>query len=146
VDIGPLIRSHVERCLQEEFELCRVVSDGDGDYPFEHESIVYYVGLVECGGEWWIRVFCPLVFGVKRSAKLLAELNDLNTRTPLTRAVWADGTVYVDGVLHASAVNRDSLGRLCHAVAHVSADMGDMIALVYGGLRTSAPSRDEETA
>ena len=146
MDIGSLLRSHVERCLQDEFELCRVVSDGDGDYPFAHESVVYFVGLQEHADQWWVRVFCPLVVGVKRSAKLLGELNDLNARTPLTKAVWHDGIVTIEGTLHASALTRESLARLCRSVASVSADVGDMIALVYGGARTALPIRDEKTA
>lgn len=146
MDIGPLLRSHVERCLQDEFDLCRVVADDDGDYPLERKGITYYVGLHETDGAWWVKVFCPLVIGVKRSAKLLAELNDLNARTPLTKAVWQHGTVFIGGHLHSSALTRETLGRLCRAVGGVAADVGEMIAVVHGGELVRSCSCDEETA
>ena len=146
MDVGPLLRSHVERLLQTQFEMCCIEPDDDGDYRLEHGSVVYYVGMHRFADTWWVRVFCPLVVGVKRSAKLLTELNELNARSPLTKALWSDGTVFIGGHLHASAVNRESLGRLCSVVANVSADVGEMISVVHGGHLIETAECDEESA
>ena len=40
-----LVRSHVERCLQDIWQVCRVAVDDDGDYPFR-------AGVAAC----WVRV------------------------------------------------------------------------------------------
>lgn len=146
LDVGPLLRSHIERLLQTQFDMCCIEADDDGDYRLQHDSVVYYVGLHHFADTWWVRVFCPLVIGVKRTAKLLAELNELNTRSPLTKVVWMDGTVFIGGHLHASAVNPESFGRLCAVVGRLSADVGQMIALVHGGHLVEADASEEETA
>ena len=146
MEIGPLFRSHVERCLQDAFELCSVVTDADGDYPFEHDGAVYYVRVIEAADTWWVRVWAPAVFGVKRSARLLTELNDIMATYPLVRALWREGCVYIEANMHASAVNAETLGRACRAVGDVTASMGETISVVYGGHRVTAPpsSCDEE--
>ena len=137
--MGTLLRSHVERCLQDSFDLCRVVADGDGDYPFEHGSAVYFVSLVEAADTWWVRVWSVAATGVRQNAALLRELNEISSRSPLTKAVWRKRTVVVEGVLHASAVQHESLGRLCQAVGESSESIGQLVEAIYGGDPVPSP-------
>lgn len=146
MEIGPLMRSHLERCLQDEFDTCRVVADADDDYPFEHAGAVYYVRLIEAADTWWVRVWAPIVIGVKRSARLLTELNDINLRYPLVRALLREGNVYVEGNMHASTLGSENLGRVCHAVGEVAAAVSEPIATVFGGFRIPPPTLCDEDA
>ena len=140
MDVATLLRSHVERCLQESMDLCRVNSDCDGDYPFEHESAIYYVSLLEAAGTWWVRVWSVAATGVRGTAPLLRELNEVTSSSPLVKAVWRKGAVHVEGVLHASGVHEESLGRLCVAVGETASTIGQLVAAVYGGEALSPPS------
>ncbi len=127
-----LVRSHVERLLQDEFELARVERDADGDYGFRHGSAGYYVRVVE-DDPVLVRVFAVAVVGVKRSAKLLAELNSVNTHLVFGRVFWAAGLVMVEHTLLASSLDRETLARAARSVATVSDDVGPMLCAVYGG-------------
>jgi hypothetical protein len=127
-----VLRSHVERCLQDIWELCRVTTDSDGDYPFAHGTACCYV-RVEDGDPQVVRVYAHAVIGVRRSAKLLTEINDLNGRCRTASVSWSSGVVIVEQALHAKAVRRSTLRQACQAVGYVADDIGTMIATVYGG-------------
>lgn len=146
MDVATLLRSHVERCLQESMDLCRVGTDCDGDYPFVHDSAVYYVSLLEAADTWWVRVWSVAATGVRQSAALLRELNELTSRSPLVKVVWRQGAVHVEGMLHGCAVHEESLGRLCVAVGETSASIGALVAAVHGGEPVSPPVCHDNTA
>jgi hypothetical protein len=145
-----LVRSHVERCLQDIWQVCQVRVDADGDYPFR-------AGVASC----WVRVDSELpvlvrVFGhaavdVRRFAGLLRELNDVNCRARSTSVVWdpADstpgrGVVRVAAMIHPEALGRRSLRHALDAVAVVSNDLGPLVASVYGGTTPFAAQTAEE--
>ncbi len=135
------VRSHVERCLQDEWEECRVVRDGDGDYPFRHGSAACYVRVEETSPVL-VRVFAHAVVDVRRTARLLAELNDLNASARSAHVYWAGGLVVVEHALHAAAVDRETLGHACVAVGTVAADIGTLLAGVFGGHTPFAASEE----
>jgi Putative bacterial sensory transduction regulator len=127
-----MVRSHVERCLQDIWDQCRVHKDHDGDYPFSNGTSMCFV-RVERGDPVVVRVFAYAVVGVRRSAKLLAELNDINNRCRLVSVGWHGDAVLVDHVMQAKAVSRATLREACSSVGVVADDIGSMIAAVYGG-------------
>lgn len=136
-----MVRSHVERLLQDEFELPRVEPDADGDYGFRHGSAGYFVRVVE-GDPVVVRVFAVAVVAIKRSARLLAELNSVNSRLVFGRVYWAADMIMVEHSLLAVSVDRETLARAARAVATVSDDLGPMLATVYGGTTAfPAPER-----
>lgn len=137
-----MVRSHVERLLQDEFELCRVKSDADGDYPLRHGSAVYFVRVMDADPVV-VNVFCAAVTGVKRSAKLLEEINSVNSRAVFGRAYWLQRAIFVEHTLLATALDRETLGRACSAVGTIADDVGPMIALVYGGT-TAFPAHERD--
>ncbi len=139
-----MVRSHVERLLQDEFELCRVKRDADGDYPLRCGSAVYFVRVMDADPVV-VNVFSAAVSGVKRSAKLLEEINSVNSRAVFGRAYWLHGTVFVEHTLLATSLDRETLGRACSAVGTIADDVGPMIALVYGGV-TALPASEREEA
>jgi hypothetical protein len=135
-----LVRSHVERCLQDIWQVCRVSMDDDGDYPFRAGVAACWV-RVDSQVPVLVRVFGHAVVDVKRSAGLLRELNDVNGRARTTSAAWDAGVVRVSAMVHPDALGRKSLRHALDAVASVSNDLGPMLASVYGG---STPYTAEE--
>jgi hypothetical protein len=127
-----LVRSHVERCLQDVWELCRVQRDDDGDYPFRAGRAACWVH-VDVQEPVLVRVVAHAVVGVKRSYGLLREINDVNGRSRAASVVWGHGIVLVSGVIHPDGLSRTSLEHMLDTVTTVANDIGPMMAHVYGG-------------
>ena len=138
-----LVRSHVERCLQDIWQVCRVPTDDDGDYPFRAGTAACWV-RVDSQLPVLVRVFGHAVVDVKRTAGLLRELNDVNSRARTTSAAWDAGVVRVSAMVHPEALGRASLRHALDAVATVSNDLGPMLASVYGGSTPHQPEEVEE--
>jgi hypothetical protein len=132
VDDLTLLRSHVERCLQDIWEVCRVSTDADGDYPFTRGTAQCFL-RVERGDPQLVRVFAYAVLDVRRSAKLLAELNDINGRCRTVSVSWHASAVMVEQVVHINGVRRSTLHQACEAVGSVADDIGAMLAAVFDG-------------
>jgi Putative bacterial sensory transduction regulator len=127
-----LVRSHVERCLQDVWDLCRVRTDPDGDYPFSNGTAMCFV-RIEPGDPTIVRVFGYAVIGIDRSGKLLKELNDIDARCRTASVRWQNGAVVVSQVLHIDGVSHNTLRQACNAVGSIADDIGEMIAAVFGG-------------
>jgi hypothetical protein len=127
-----MARSHVERCLQDIWDVCRVQKDSDEDYPFSHGTAVCFV-RVERGEPVIVRVWALAVIGTERTGKLLKELNDIDSRCRTVSVGWQGGSVVVEQVLHSAGVSRKTLRQACDTVGSVADDIGAMIAAVYGG-------------
>ncbi len=136
-----LVRSHVERCLQDIWQVCRVPTDDDGDVPFRAGVAACWV-RVDSEMPVLVRVFGHAVVGVKQSYGLLRELNEVNGRSRSTSCAWDDGVVRVSVVLHPEALGRKSLRHALDAVAVVANDLGPVLASVFGG---STPYPLDET-
>ena len=86
----------MERCLQDGWKVPGVVQDGDGDYPFRFGTAACYVSITVGEVPTFARVWAMAAVKVKKSAKLLAELNEINARTLTARIYWANGSVVVE--------------------------------------------------
>jgi Putative bacterial sensory transduction regulator len=132
-DQAEWFRAFVERSLQQVWESPGVVQDGDGDYPFGDESTTAYVtveeelGLAVCV---WSYAAC----GVKGTVSVLREVNDLNISSRLCKVMWRDGVIRVELRLPADQVSVESLERACGHVEGVASDIGQMFAVVHGGV------------
>lgn len=126
------LRSHLERCLQDVWDVCRVSVDEDGDYLFRGTTCAGFV-RIEAVKPPMVRVFAIAARDVPRSAKLLGELNDVNSRSRFSWASWTGGTVVVEQAIHVSALTRGSLRHALNAVTSTADDVGPMIAAVFGG-------------
>lgn len=140
------LRSHVERCLEDGLDICRAMQDPDGDYPFREKTAAYFVSIDGSGDIGKVKVWSPVVRGVKSNAKLLKELNDVNKRITLGRMYHGCGDVMLEQVMPPSAVTTESLALTCHCIANVAADVGPMIAAVYGGSTFFDSDEDEDVA
>jgi hypothetical protein len=144
-----LVRSHVERCLQDIWGVWHLPVDDEGDYPFRAGVAACWV-RVDTQLPVLVRVFGHAVVDVKRSAGLLRELNDLNSRSRTTSVAWdaavgGSGVVRVSTMVHPEGLGRGSLRHALDAVASVSNDLGPMVAGVFGGTTPyAAPLADDE--
>jgi len=145
-----MLRSHVERCLQDVWELPELVTDGDGDYPYRYGTAACWVSI-QPGPDPGVRVFAHAAHSLRRSARLLEEVNELNSRSRWARIFWADGVVYVSAELHWTQVDQAALDRTWDCVGSVADDIGAMLATVFGGatpfpVESDETSEDEEAA
>jgi hypothetical protein len=127
-----LVRSHVERCLQDIWRISQVPIDDEGDYPFRAGTAACWV-RVDSQVPVLVRVIGHAVEGVKRTSGLLRELNEINSCTRTTSVVWDEGVIRVTAMLHPEGLGRGSLRHALDAVTLVTNDIGPMIASVYGG-------------
>ncbi len=134
-----MLRSHVERCLQDIWDQHELVMDDDGDYPYRWGTAACWVHI-EAGEPAMVRVFAQAATNVKRSPRLLAEINEVNTGTRGVKVVWADNAVVVSYALHALAVERAPLSHACTSVGVVADDIGGMVAAVFGGSTPFPPA------
>ncbi len=132
VRIRVMLRSHVERCLQDIWDEPELITDQDGDYPFRSGSAACWVSLFD-SPEPGVRVFAHAALGLHPSAKLTREVNDLNDKAMWVKVTQHGGLVLVSAVLHWSAVDRIGLELAVRQVGAVADDIGVLLAGVYGG-------------
>ena len=130
-----LARSHVKECLREAFALPQLVVDEDGDVPFTHGTAVYYVTVRGDGRR--VKAWAHAVRGVKRSAALLRELNEVNRSRELARVHVVHDRVVVEGVLAVDGLSPEDLRELCLEVGTIADEVGTMISTVHGGVVAS---------
>lgn len=136
------LRSHVERLLQDVWDVCRVRTDSDGDYPFRFGTASGYV-RVEPGKPHMVRVFAFATVDTPRTAKLLTELNDINASCRTASVFWSGGAVIVQQAVLATALKRSTLRQAFEAVGSVADDIGSTISAVFGGRTPFEPGETE---
>ena len=127
-----MLRSHVERALQEIWGDQDLNTDDDADYPFRSETSMCWVSIIE-GEQPAVRVFALAANGVPRSRKMLTELTELNFRSRWTSISWDGGAIVVDTAIHWMSVDKPAIERALLSVATVADDIGVMVAAVFGG-------------
>jgi hypothetical protein len=145
VAVEDMARSHVERCLQDLWGTDQVVPDKDGDYPYGSGSAACYI-RVDGREPVFVQAVAIAAVGVKKTAALLTEINEVNSRTRIARVFWESGAVVVEQSLMADTVDRQALGHAGLGVAAIANDIGPMIATVFGGatpLQQGQPGADD---
>lgn len=127
--------SHLYQSVCDDLGLTGLVRDGDGDYPLEVDGVRCWAKALQPDedGPVLVRVWSRAAVGVKRSLKVLAELNDANTGWTQVRCVWEGDTVFVAGEIELESVEPGELGRLSMSVAAKAQHLGELITAVHGG-------------
>ena len=136
------LRAYVEKCLRQAWEDRPVCVDEDGDFFFRCGTAACWVRVDEDAS--LIRVFAHAATGVKRSARLLAELNELNQRARAAKVYWENDCVVVTQTLPSTAVTAESMHQVCCSVGSIAVDVGVLAAAMFDG-GTPFPA-DFETA
>jgi hypothetical protein len=127
-----LVRSHVERCLQDVWGVSKLQADAEGDYPFRAEPCVGWV-TVERQRPMLVRVLLHAAYDVKLTAALLKEINAINVRARFATVCWSAGVVMVQSAVPVEALDRAGLELALTTVTSVGEDIAELIATVFGG-------------
>lgn len=126
------IRSHVEMLLAQEWQLCRITADDDGDYVFPSGTALCWVSVLE-GEVPMVRVTAHAAYGIRSSAKVLRELNDIQARLLSASIRLAGDVVVVSQTLSPIGLTQPVLAQALAAVGGVAADIGPLLAAVFDG-------------
>lgn len=126
------IRSHVERCLQQVWQTPELVVDDDGDHPFRRGTAAGWVRVLP-DEPHMVRVFAHAVTGVRRTARLLVELNEIQGEALAGAVLWSDGLVIVQQTVPPHGLTPQALGASLRAVGGLAAHIGPLLASVHGG-------------
>ena len=142
-----VIRPYLEKLLSE--MLGQGVSpDETGAYPIRTGTGGYFVSLDDSGAPM-VRIWTPLALDVRKSAKLLDTLNQLNVAATGARAFWVDGQVVVATEMVAETLHPQDLHLACGAVGEAAERFGPQLAAQFGGrtlFAAPAPAVEEEPA
>ena len=127
------IRSHVERLLQDEWEEDRVTIDVDGDVVWRRGTARGWVSVIPAGDTHLVRVWAHAAHGVKPSAKLLRELNDIQLRCTSSTVMVSGSIVVVSQTISAVGLTGPVIAQALEAVGNVADDIGTMVAIMFGG-------------
>ena len=126
------LKAYVEKLLREIYDDAQVEEDDDGDFYSRWGTAAVYVRVIE-GRHPMVRVFAHAAWGVKQSAAVLREINDLNTRTVSATVSIADGTILVTQTLHPSGLDEPTLAQAYCQVGSVADDIGTLAAAMFDG-------------
>jgi hypothetical protein len=126
------VRSHVELLLQREWNVCRVLTDPDGDFPWRQGTAACWVSVLDSDPPF-VRVFAHAAFGLTPSLKVLRELNDIQWRLVTGSVALHDDAVVVSQTLNALGLTQPVLAQAMDAVATTAADVGPLLAAVFDG-------------
>jgi hypothetical protein len=126
------IRSHVNCLLQDEWDACCVVTDGDGDFPFRSGTAACWVQVMDTEPVM-VRVFAHAAVGVRSSLKVLRELNEIQGRTVSATVTLQSGIVFVSQTISPIGLTQPVLAQALQAVSTIADDIGGLLALMYGG-------------
>lgn len=132
------IRSHVELLLQREWDVCRVESDPDGDFPFRNGTAACWVSVTD-GPMPMVHVVAHAACGFKYSAKLLREINDIQGRTLSARVTFTDGCVLVSQTVNPIGMTQPVLSQALLSAGGIADDIGALLAVMFDG-RTPFPA------
>jgi len=125
------LHAYVEKCLRAGSQDAPVTVDGDGDFFYRWGTAACWV-RVETHPRM-VKVLAHAATGVKKSVKLLTEINELNARARTARTFWADGYLVVTQSILADGVTPRSLGQACASVGSVAEDIGTLAAAFFDG-------------
>jgi hypothetical protein len=137
------IRSHVERLLQEQWDVGRVTTDSDGDWLFRIGTAACWVSVIETD-PIMVRVTAQAAVAVRSSARLLRELNTIQIHALSANLLLTGDTVLVTQTLSPIGLSQPVLAQAMQAVGSVANKVGVLIAGMYGGA-TPYPAGSEES-
>lgn len=134
-----LARSHIERCLQDLWGTPQVEPDSDGNYLYRSGTATCWISL-DAHTPAIVKAMACAAAGVKKSARLFGELNEINARCRTSYVYWSAGSVIVEQAMLAHAVDRRVLAQAGQSVACVANDIGSMITTLFGGRTPEEPA------
>ena len=127
------LHHHIQRLLQRDLGMPLAEADGDGDYGSIIDGHIVWVRPLLGESPALVRVWTPAAHGVKRSAALLKEINELNTGLNQVRCFLVESDVMISAEMELESVEAGELGRLVTRVGETAEHIGELITTVFGG-------------
>jgi hypothetical protein len=142
-----ILRPYVEKLLKELVGTEELIVDQDGDVPIRWGSAMMYVRMLDRPVPL-VRVFSPIVRKVKKSAKLLEYINDLNCQIDLACVQLLDGDVVATADLVAESLDKFELDQVCQQIGWLADTYDNQLHDQFGGEMMfsddgSSPAEDE---
>lgn len=140
----PTLEHHLQRMLMHDLDLsyADVKADEDGDYPLRIENgVLIYARLIYDADQVWVRLWTQVAGGLRRTAKLLREVNEINQRHVGSRVLLTDeGVLIAAAEVRADSVEPGELGTLVGILNDTVIEVGGLVQIVYG---EPAPSSEQ---
>jgi hypothetical protein len=106
--------------------------DEDGDICLPADPVPVYARLLSTTPPC-VRLWSVAATGLKRSARLLREVNEINSQQLHTRVVLtADGRLMVLAEVMAASLEHGELAALARRVSSTVSEVGPLVQVVYG--------------
>jgi hypothetical protein len=148
MDETTLLRAHVERVLEDYWEVRRVERDAEGDYPYRCGTAACWVQVRPADGPTVppaVVVVSKAALGLKPSAGLRREIIEMNDHARWCKVSLDKDQVWVERILDLHAASPESVQLACWTVGAVADDIGTPLAVMYGGSTPYTPD-DEAPA
>ena len=142
-----VLHHHVQRCLERDLGVPRCDADDDGDYGAIMDGRVVWVRPMFDESPALVRVWAAALHGVKKSAALLTEINEINVGLTRIRCVLLGRNVTITAEAELESIEPGELGRLVTLVGQTAEHVGELIHAVFGGdmpLRVGVVRDDDE--
>ena len=140
------LHNHLRRVAMADLELtyAQTEPDDDGDICLSNEITPVYARLI-IGPPPTVRLWAVAASGLKRSSRLLREVNEINAHQMHVKVVLSsDGQLAVASEVLAVSLEEGELEVLHRAVAATVEEIGLLVQLVHGEASVPEPCRPAE--
>jgi hypothetical protein len=137
-----VLRPFIERNLAALLEVERVAPDGDGEYTFPHGSAEITLRLLDAPMPL-LQFSAVLVSGMKKKARVLEALNDVNAGELAIRLFRFEDLVIAAWEVPADTLDARQFADACHRFGEAADRLDTMLARKLGG-KTARADTDEE--
>jgi hypothetical protein len=132
------LRHHVEKSLRRDMKVQAVEADDDDDYGVACSGSIVWVRPMLDHEPPLLRVWTRAASGMKKSAALLREINDLNGGLEQVRCVLQGNNIAITAEVEIESIQPGLLGRLVHLVGGNATHIGELVTALHGGERPFA--------
>jgi hypothetical protein len=136
VNYAVTLTHHLQRMLHRDFEIPMegLQLDDDEDLCFVVEGWTCWASLlIEEGGATWARLWTVAARDLKRSARLLREVNEINTALRGCRVLLTDsGRLIVAAEVLAESIEPGELALVVGGITSCASSVGELVQLFHG--------------
>lgn len=137
-----VLRPFIEKNLAAMLEQERVVPDPDGEYSFPHGSAEVTLRLVDEPLPL-LQLSAVLVSGVKKKARLLEAVNEVNATEMGVRVFRFEDLLIAAWELPADTLDPRQFTEICHRFGEIADRLDTILARKFGGKTARADADDE---
>lgn len=144
-----LLMHHLCRSVHRDLEvpMSALAVDDDGDLCIPHRGRTLWAALLVEDSMTWARVWTVAATGLKRTAKLLREINEINVAIRACRALLTDGgQLIVAAEIICESLEPGELTQIAGRVVAYAEQVGEPVQLVHGAPTSSQVSQAQARA